>query len=178
MKKVIHWIDHYLEETLLVILLVGINCVMMLQVIMRYFFTPLTWPEEFTRFCFVASGFLSLGYCIRKNKLLKVDVVVGMMPPKTALVLQYLTNMISLAFYVYVFAGSFSVVESAWAQASVSPAMGFPMYLLYCTVTIGFFLAIVRGVQQIATGIWELRKKAAEEAKRVKEVSHFNKEVV
>ena len=36
--------------------------------------------EEFCRMMFVFSGFLSMGYCVRKNKMLKVDILANIWP--------------------------------------------------------------------------------------------------
>ena len=57
-----------MEETILMVLLVAIAVVMMAQVVMRYCFRQsMPWPEEFCRFCFVYSGFISMGYCVRSR---------------------------------------------------------------------------------------------------------------
>ena len=77
MKKLLYWIDHYLEEAILVIFLILIACVMMLQIVVRYVFqSPLPWPEEFCRYCFVYSVMIATGYCIRNGSMLRVDVVI------------------------------------------------------------------------------------------------------
>ena len=76
MKKIISWLDENLEEFLMLILLAMISVIIMLQVIMRYCFGhALSWPEEFTRFCFVYTGCLSAGYCIRKGAGIRVRVI-------------------------------------------------------------------------------------------------------
>ena len=81
MKKVISWLDENLEEFLMLILLAMISIIIMLQVIMRYVFGhALSWPEEFTRFCFVYTGCLSAGYCIRRGVGIRVDLLLNFMP--------------------------------------------------------------------------------------------------
>ena len=62
MMKVVKWLDEHMEEFLLVILLVVIACVSLLQVIIRKipWIPSLTWAEEFCRFCWIWSVFLSL----------------------------------------------------------------------------------------------------------------------
>ncbi len=51
--KVIKWLDEHFEETFLVIFLVLISCITMLQIIARTFFSALSWPEEFCRYCWI-----------------------------------------------------------------------------------------------------------------------------
>ncbi len=62
MKKTLSWLDNNLEEVILLVLLGALSLVMMVQVIMRYVFqSPMSWAEEFCRYCFVYSGLLSAG---------------------------------------------------------------------------------------------------------------------
>lgn len=67
--KVIKWLDAHFEETILVLLLVAIACISMIQVLFRKipFVTSLTWAEEFCRFLWIWSVFLSLPYTIRSR---------------------------------------------------------------------------------------------------------------
>ena len=60
--RLIKWLDEHLEETLMIILLIIIACVTMIQVIVRKvpWLTSLTWAEEFCRFMWIWSVFISL----------------------------------------------------------------------------------------------------------------------
>ena len=80
--SVIKWLDDHLEETVLVFMLATISCVMMLQVILRTVSASLTWPEEFCRYCYVWSVFLSIGYTIKKGNMLRVSVVMDLLPTR------------------------------------------------------------------------------------------------
>lgn len=54
MKKLIHWLDEYLEISLCVALMSVMTVVIFVQVVMRYVFhNSLTWSEEFARYCFI-----------------------------------------------------------------------------------------------------------------------------
>ncbi|MDO5343213.1 MAG: TRAP transporter small permease subunit, partial [Bacteroidia bacterium] len=77
MKKTIHFIDEHFEETLLVIMLVLITLVEFLQVVIRNipWIPALKWAEEFCRFCWIWSVFLSLPYTIKKASMLRVSVL-------------------------------------------------------------------------------------------------------
>ena len=74
--KVIKWLDEHFEETFLVFFLVLISCITMLQIIARTFFAALSWPEEFCRYCWIWSVFISLPYTMRKGNMLRVNVLV------------------------------------------------------------------------------------------------------
>ena len=64
--KVIKWLDEHFEETFLVFFLVLISCITMLQIIARTFFAALSWPEEFCRYCWIWSVFISLPYTLEQ----------------------------------------------------------------------------------------------------------------
>lgn len=50
MKKLIHWLDEYLEVSLCVALMSVMTVVIFVQVVMRYVFhNSLTWSEEFAK---------------------------------------------------------------------------------------------------------------------------------
>ena len=54
MKKLLHGLDEYLEEVLLVILLAGMAVIMGIQVFWRYVLSmSLSWSEELTRYLFI-----------------------------------------------------------------------------------------------------------------------------
>ena len=71
--KAVKWLDERFEETLLAILLVLISCVEFIQVVIRNvpWIPALTWAEEFCRFCWIWSVFLSLPYTVRKASMLQ-----------------------------------------------------------------------------------------------------------
>lgn len=59
-------LDDYLEETILLILLVLMTCIMGIQIVSRYVFqNSLTWSEELVRYMFVWSAFLGIPFCIK-----------------------------------------------------------------------------------------------------------------
>ena len=61
MKKVLAWLNQYLEEALLGIFLIAMTLIMGIQVFSRYVLqTSLSWSEELTRYLFIWSGFLSV----------------------------------------------------------------------------------------------------------------------
>jgi len=163
LKRLLKWLDDNLEETLLMILLVAISVVMMAQVIMRYFFRQsMSWPEEFCRFCFVYSGFLSMGYCVKKGKMLKVDILLGLFPAVMQKVLDLLSRLVTLAFFVYLTYHSYFAVVKSMQGGNKSAAMELPMWIIYASVLIGSFLASVRQVQDLV-GFFKPKKEEAME---------------
>ena len=67
MKKVLSWIDEYLEEVLLAAALAAMAGIMGVQVFCRYVLgASLSWSEELTRYIFIWAGFLRVSYCPQK----------------------------------------------------------------------------------------------------------------
>ncbi|MGB9812122.1 MAG: TRAP transporter small permease [Thermovenabulum sp.] len=153
--KILKWLDEHFEEYVLSMLLALISCVMMLQVIMRYVFnSSLSWAEELSRYAFVWSAFLSIGYTIKKRTILKVDTFVEILPKGIKKIVKILVALTITIFFIYLFVNSLPAVNRIYLSKQISPAMGIPMYIIYSSTSIGFFLAIVRSIQS-ALGIFK-----------------------
>lgn len=151
----IKWLDEHFEECLMVIFLILIACVMMLQVVVRKipFIQSLTWAEEFSRFMWIMSVFISLPYTIRKSNMLRVSVVLDLLPQTLRKIINLCVDVIvavSMALLAY-----HSIECLKWsagtmlegAKAETSPAMAWPMWWLYAVGLFGFVLATLRAVQ-------------------------------
>lgn len=167
--RILRWIDKHLEETLMVFLLVLISTVMLLQVIMRYVFNnSLSWPEEFSRYCYVWSAFLSLGLTVRYGNMLRVSVVMDLMPKALRSIIKLITQIIVTVFFAVFFYNSLNVVESIRKMGQTSTAMGWPMYLVYLCTIIGFGLATIRSIQVLISEIKNFGKKGETTLEAVK----------
>ena len=99
--RLIKWLDEHLEETLMVILLIVIACVTMIQVIVRKvpWLTSLTWAEEFCRFMWIWSVFISLPYTIRMGNMLRVGVLVDLLPQAMKKTIGIIVDLIKYVLY-------------------------------------------------------------------------------
>lgn len=159
MKKTLKYLEGNFEEMLLVSFLVVISCALMLQVIMRYVFNAsLSWPEELARYCFVYSGFLGIGYCIRRNKTLRVDLILAFLPKPVVTVLDYIGAAVAIAFYSTVFYAS---LQTVLTNTMKSTAMKLPLKYVYLAVTIGFGLGVLRQIQAVVISV--IRRRAQKE---------------
>lgn len=148
--RVLKWLDDHLEETAMVVLLAAISLSLLLQIIMRYIFNDaLSWSEELARYCFVWSTLLSIGYSIKKGNMLRIDILVQYLPKAWRKPLDIAVELFTLGFFCLLFYNSIFVVKRIYASGQTSPAMGIPMVAIYASLLIGFFLAIVRGIQKI-----------------------------
>jgi TRAP-type C4-dicarboxylate transport system permease small subunit len=148
--RVIKWLDKHLEETILVALLVMIACVMFLQVFMRKVLnSSLSWPEEFCRYCYVWTCFLTVAYTVRYGNMLRVTVVADLFPKTARKIIFILINVLLLVVFGVFFAYSIDVVKTLTIIGQKSTAMRLPMYLVYLCTVLGFGLASLRTIQAI-----------------------------
>lgn len=170
-KKVIRWLDKNFEETVLILLMIGISCIMFLQVIMRYcFHMPLTWPEELSRYLWIWTVFFSLSYTIYLRNMLRVDVLADFLPARYKQVLELAIQVLSLCIYIVFSYYSVIVYKSLVISGRVSPALRIPMYTIYSSVCIGFFLSVIRTIQLIIELTMEMLGKKTEHLRITEEM--------
>jgi len=91
------------EETLAVLLLIGISAVVLLQVFGRYIFVnPFIWPEELTRLMLVWLTFVGAAAVTRRGAHIAVDMLIRRLPPVTALVLATLVEAVTAGTFIWV----------------------------------------------------------------------------
>ena len=148
--KVVKWLDEHFEEALLVLLLVLICCVELLQVIIRNipWIPALKWAEEFCRFCWVWSVFLSIPYTVKKANMLRVSALLDVLGERARIILNVAADILTVAAMGLLAVHSFGVVRSIAESAETSPAMRLPMWIVYSVVLIGFAGGALRGIQQ------------------------------
>lgn len=159
--NVLKWLDKHAEEAVLAMLLVLIACVELLQVLFRNlpFVDALTWPEEFCRFCWIWSVFLSLPFTIRNGGMLRVSVLLDTLPHTLRALVNILIDLVNAAVMSVLFRYSVTVVGKIRESAEASPAMGWPMWLVYSVMAVGFGLAAARGAQMAAIHVQQFREK-------------------
>ena len=153
--KALKWLDEHFEEALLVVLLVLISCIELIQVIFRNlpFVSALTWAEEFCRFCWIWSVFVSLPYTIRKGSMLRVSVLLDVFPQTVRSAINLAVDLITAAAMLLLGMNSVTVVNKIMASGETSPAMRWPMWIIYSIMLLGFFLGTLRSLQQAVVHI-------------------------
>lgn len=149
MKKVLQWLDNYLEEAILSLCLAAMAGIMGVQVVCRYCFgISLSWSEELTRFLFIWSGFLSVSYCSKRCISIKIEQVVAKLNRKNRAIFKLINHTIELIFFVYMIPFAFSFFMSSVYNGQVSPACGIPMYYVQAAPCVSFVLVAIRVIQR------------------------------
>lgn len=143
-------LEENFEEMTMVSLACGIGIVMLFQVIARYIFkSPLVWAEEACRYMFVWITFMSMGYCLRKGTLIKVDALLMKFPKLIQNIIEIISSVLTLALFAILFMRSITVVQQIAASGQKSPALGIPMMYIYGASIVGFGLGVVRYIQSL-----------------------------
>ena len=149
MKKVLSWIDEYLEEVLLAAALAAMAVIMGVQVFSRYVLgASLSWSEELTRYIFIWAGFLSVSYCTKKCISIKIEQFVALFPRRGKAVFKVVNHTFELILFVYLLPFAWKYLMSAVENGQTSPAMGIPMYLVQAAPLVGFALSAIRVLQR------------------------------
>ena len=147
--KAVKWLDHNLEEFLLVACLVLMTLIMGIQVFSRYALgMSLSWSEELTRYLFIWSGFLSVSYCRKRCLSIKIEQFVAVFPRRGRAVFKVVNHTIELIFFFYMIPFAWRYMMSSVESGQVSPACGIPMYYIQAAPLAAFVMVAFRILQR------------------------------
>jgi len=160
MKTIISWLDRYMEEFVLCVLLFALTSVMLMQIVLRYVFSStLAWPEEFCRYCFIYTAFFAIPFCIRRHSMLCIDIIVNFFPKKIRRIFDMAAELISLVLWSFLWYHSWFVLVEAVKNISYSTTMKMPLYWIYGMPFVALLLAVIRQVQRIILTFAQLWRK-------------------
>ncbi len=149
MKRFIKFIDEHVEEYFMGFFLIGIACVMSIQIVMRFIGMSLSWAEELCRYFYLWSVFLSISFTIKKGIVLRVDLLLSKLNLKVQKTVEILLQVITITVFIFLSFYAIRTVAGIKESLQTSPAMELPMYLVYLIIPASFFLVAVRSIQQI-----------------------------
>lgn len=158
--RIARWLNEHLEEYILSILLIVIASVMMMEVIMRYVFNAsLSWAEEISRYAFIWSAMVSIGYSIKEKSILKVDTLLEILPKRIKNFINNFGNLIVVIFFTYLFIHAVPAIRGVIRTGQKSPALGIPMGWVYFAAIVGFLFASIRSIQALINNFSSYAKK-------------------
>lgn len=131
------------------VLLVGSVSLNFVNVVGRYFFNvSIPWAEEAMLFLMVGCVFLGNGLVAWSGRQIRMDVIVGMMPPRVREALDLLAELVFIATAITIVIFAWPVIRDLAAFDQRSQAADFPLVVPQAMVPIGFsimaFLVAVR----------------------------------
>ena len=103
MKKILKFLNDYLEETICIILMSVMTIIIFIQVIMRYVMhNSLSWSEELARYCFIWLIYIGVAYGCKLMKHIKIDAALKLFPEKVRPYITIVGELLVLAFAAYI----------------------------------------------------------------------------
>lgn len=147
--KVIKWLDNYIEEILLAILTTIMVTTIFMQVALRLLDNSLSWSEELARFSFIWLVYIGISYGVKKQRHIKIDIMLQILKGKKRIILTTISNVLFLAFAIFVVIFGYSIGETLLSYGQKSPALEIPMGLVYMATPVGMGLTAIRLIQNI-----------------------------
>ena len=158
MKKILLYVDEYLEEFVMTILLILMAVIMGIQVLSRYAFgMSLSWSEEVTRYLFIWSAFISVSLCTKKFLAIKIDQFIKIFSKRGRAILGLINLTIQFIFFVYLVPYAWRYLMTTIKSGQVSPACGIPMYYIQSAPLICFSLCVIRIAERWLLELHNLR---------------------
>jgi TRAP-type C4-dicarboxylate transport system permease small subunit len=129
------------------------SMILVLQVFMRFVLRdPLAWPEELSRYLLIWTAFIGSSLAVREARFINIDIVAAISGPRLRRAFHFLMHLGFLLFCVIATYKSFDFITRIAVSGQVSPAMGLPMWMVYCAAPVGLTLAGLRTVQAMIFG--------------------------
>ena len=151
-------LDEYLEESLVVVMMLCMTVLIVMQIFMRYVVgASLTWSEELARYFFIWATYIGVTYGVKKNAHICVEAVTSNLPEKLRVIVYVLAQVIFLVFAIFVSVEGFVLSMKIFSFGQTSSSLGMPMGFIYLAPTVGFALVFLRLLQNIWRAVLELR---------------------
>ncbi len=149
--RLLEWLDNRLEESILVGCLVTLSVLTIVNVITRYFsLYSLTWSEEICKLCLITSGFISIGYCVKHDLMLRLDVCLQYVGSGIRSLLERAVSVLLLGFFSIASYAALRVVQENLISQQESAVLRIPIFYIYLIAASGFGLALFRLLQRLA----------------------------
>ena len=135
------------------VLLVASVALNFVYVIARYFFNAsIFWAEEIMLFLMVGCVFLGNGAVAWSGRQLRMDVIVGMMPPPAQKILALFSELVLIAVCVTIVVFSWPVIRDLTLFNQRSQSADIPMVIPQVMVPIGLAIMALLVVLRLVTG--------------------------
>lgn len=147
MKKFINaFLDHF-ESYLCQALLVFFVIVVFMQIVLRFLDSSLSWTEEIARFAFIWFILFGACYATRLCALNRVTLQFAKAPKAVANFFLFISDMIWLAFSLFMAWYGYLAVEELWEFPYATPALDWDLSYVYLVFPLSFLLMSIRIIQ-------------------------------
>jgi len=153
--------------------------VMILQVFFRYVLAmPLSWSEEMARYLFVACTFFGAAIATKEREHVEINITEVVIESWikdrakkiiTAKVLNVIRDVVAIIFLLIATNETYKLMTDQLNMGQVSTAMEFPIWIVTCSMLIGFLLCMVHCVLLIILNLGNRGATGYEFLEEVKE---------
>ena len=148
--RALKFLDAHFEEVLVITLLATMTALVGAQVVMRYVMqNSLSWSEEMARYVFIWLINIGISYGVKTKRHISVDVLNSFLSKKNSAYLSILADILFLLFAIIVIYNGYDLTMRIMATGQASPALEMPMYIVYGSLPVSFFLVCVRLIQSV-----------------------------
>lgn len=121
----------------------------------RYFFNQsLFFAEELNRFLIVGITFIGMAYAVRKGRNIRMTAFYDMMPLNGKKVLTLIITLSTSVLMAYLAWQAVLYVQELKQLNRLSPALQFPVYLVYSIIPLGLFMASLQYLSSFLLNLW------------------------
>jgi C4-dicarboxylate transporter, DctQ subunit len=144
-SKLMHFLNNF-EGYLATAIMIIMTILLFLQVVTRYIFGyAIVWTEEISIIFFVWVIYLGISSCTTEGGHIRIDVLPDALSPKKRRILLMITDLIVVAFCLYIIPPLISITLAQGSSTSVM--LKIPMQVAYGIVPFGMALTAIRGIQ-------------------------------
>ena len=159
MRKLLTWLDNYLEATLCSLLLACMSVIIMMQIIGRTVGFGISWNEELARYMYIWMIYIGCAYAVKMRRHIKMEAVLLLVKRRGHLIFALISNILFLVFALVVVTESVPILKKMmFVRKQYSPAMRLPMYYAFSSVFIGFSLVTIRLIQDSIRLVLQYRR--------------------
>ena len=133
------------EENFYAFIILGGTILLFVNVILRYVFNSgIIWSEELVRYAIIWLTFFSIGYGVRKDTHVKIDILHYYLPKKANKALNIIVEIMSAIFCTSMARYSLDVMLQQFNSGQLTPSLQIPFYTITLSLPVGFTIAALR----------------------------------
>ncbi len=107
---------------------------------------------------YVCMAGFAVSFTARREKHIRIDAAINLYPKKIRPYIEILSEIIVLAFSIFIAITGVTVFQKITWSGQISPAIGLPMQFVYAAPLVGFVLTAIRQIECIIKRIKNLNK--------------------
>lgn len=158
MRNILSFLNENIEKIICVMCLSIMSVLIVVQVIFRYALNnSLSWSEEIARYLFIWLIYVGISLGVKTKKHIAVEAIAAMAPERARKYFDLCADILFLIFVLLALFYGTQVIQMIAESGQLSPAAHIPMQLIYAAPVIGFFLTLIRLVQNLTETIRKMR---------------------